>query len=110
MDLFQRHAQLHRDVEKVVQRQCGLRRRPARRHLRLQDLVERLAAGIFEDHRPAPAAQLQRQWMRHPRMAAAARDRILALELRNLLKRGERLIGLLDDQRGAIRSPGPINP
>ena len=43
-------------------------------------------------------------------MAATARDRILALELRQLLKGRELLIGLLDDQRGAISGPGAIHP
>ena len=48
--------------------------------------------------------------MHDARMAATARDRILALELRQLLKGRELLIGLLDDQRGAISGPGAIHP
>jgi hypothetical protein len=42
-------------------------------------------------------------------MAAAARDGIIALELRQLLERGERLIGQLDDQRGPVGGAGALD-
>ena len=106
VDRFERRAQLQRDVEEIVQRQRALRRRLARRQLRAQHLVKRLAARVFLDHGPAPAMLPQRQRLHHARMAAAARAGILALEVRHLLKRWKLLIRHLDDQRGAVKRPG----
>jgi hypothetical protein len=109
MDLRQRRAQLQRDVEESVQRQRALRRRLARRHPGAQQLVERDAADVFLDHGPAPAVQFQRERMHHARMAAAARDRIFALELGQLLERGKQLVRQLDDQCAAVGGTGAVN-
>ena len=96
----ERRAQLQGDVEKVVQRQGWLRRRPrcTSGQARAQHQVERDATNVFRDHGPAPVLLAQCERAQHAGMLAAARDRVRALELADVLKRGEFLLDDLDDQ------------